>query len=155
MKLIICKLEGYTIYKISLGTHGKLEIMIPFPLKALKDPIFHKSNVIYNRTCTCKEFYIRETKRNEEIWWNEHCSIEKSSEVGDHLIVNLDYNITWQILAKAPAQTFKQKILEAFFIRKLKPRLNSQKDIKITNLFRNGITWIPESEILIINWFYV
>ena len=64
MKWIICILEGYTIYKISLGTHGKLEITIPFPLKALKDPIFHQSNAIYNRTCTCKEFYIRETKRN-------------------------------------------------------------------------------------------
>ena len=32
-----------------------------------------------------------------------------------------------------------RKILEAFYIRKLKPTLNSQKDIKITHLFRNGI----------------
>ena len=55
----------------------------------------------------------------------------------------------------APAQTFKRKILEVFYIRKLKPLLNSQKDIKITQLFKNGMTWIPESEILTINWFYV
>ena len=39
-----------------------------------------------------------------------------------------------------PAQTFKRKILKAFYIRKLKPTLNSPKDIKITHLFRNGVT---------------
>ena len=109
-------------------------------LFALKDPIVHKANVIYRGTYTCKEFYIGETKRNSEVRWNEHCSLKKSSEVGDHLLVNPDHNITWQIIAKAPAQTFKRKILEAFYIRKLKPTLNSQKDNKITHLFRYGIT---------------
>ena len=33
--------------------------------------------------------------------------------------------------------------------------LNIQKDIKIKRLFRNGITQIPQNEILTINWFYV
>ena len=61
----------------------------------------------------------------------------RKAQVGDHLFVNPDHNITWQIIAKTPAQTFKRKILEAFYIRKLKPTLNSQNDIKITHLFRN------------------
>ena len=44
------------------------------------------------------------------------------------LLLNPDQNITWQMIGKAPTQTFKEKILEAFYIRKLKPTLNSQKD---------------------------
>ena len=75
-----------------------------------------------------------------EVQWNEHWSLKKSSEVGDHLLVNPEHHITWQIIAKAPAQTFKQKMIEAFHIRKLKPMLNSLKDINITHLNGNGIT---------------
>ena len=153
MKQIICKLEEYTNYKIKFRYSRKTrKLWFLFPLK---DPIVHKTNVIYKGTCTCKEFYIGKTKRSSEVWWNKHCSLKKSSEVGDHLLVNPDHNITWKIIAKAPAQTLKWIIIEAFYIRKLKTMLNSQKDIKITHLFRNGITWITESEILIINWFYV
>ena len=153
MKQIIFKLEEYTTYKIKFRYSWKTrKIWSLFPLK---DPIVHKTNVIYKWTCTCKEFYVGETKCSSEVWWNKHCSFKKSSEVGNHLLVNPDHNITWQIIAKAPVQTLKRKILEAFYIRKLKAMLNSQKDIKITHLFSNGITWITESEILIINWFYV
>ena len=39
------------------------------------------------------------------------------AEVGDHLLVNFEHNI-----------------------KKFKPTLNSQKDIKIPHLFRYGIT---------------
>ena len=119
----------------------------------MKDSIIHKANVIYKGTCTCKEFYIGETKRNPEVQWNKHWSLKTTSEVRDYLLVNLDYNNTWQVTAKTPAQTFKLEILEVFYIRKFKPTLNSQKDINITHLFRNGITWIPEGEILILNYF--
>ena len=84
-------------------------------------------------------FFIGETKGYSEVRWNEHGCLKKSSEVGDHLLVNPDHNTTWQIRAKASAQTFKRKILEVFYISKLKPTLNSQEDIKITHLFRNGI----------------
>ena len=45
------------------------KITIPFPLR---DPIVHKANVIYKVTCTCKEFYIGETKRNSEVRWNDY-----------------------------------------------------------------------------------
>ena len=138
MKRIICKLEEYTDYEIKFRYSLKTRKIRS--LFQLKDPILHKANAIYKGTCTCKEFYIGEEKLNSEVRWNEHCFLKKSSEVGDHLLVNPDHNITWQILAKAPAQTFQGKILEAFYISKLKLTLNSQKDIKITHLFRNGIT---------------
>ena len=85
-----------------------------------------------------------------EVWWNELCPFNKTSEVGDHLFVNLDHSITCKIIGKAPAQTFKRKILVA-----LKPTLNSQEDLKITHLLRNGTTLTPKSEILIINWFNI
>ena len=94
MKWIICKLEESTNYKYSSGIHGSL-----FPLKV---PIAHKAKVIYKGICTCKEFNIGETKRNSDVRWNEHCSLEKSSEVGGHHLVNTDHNISWKIIAKAP-----------------------------------------------------
>ena len=137
MKRIICNLEDYTYYKIKFSYSKKTRKLLSlFPFK---DPIVPKANVIYKVTCTYKEFYIEVTKRNSEVRKNEHCCLIKSSELGDHLLVNPDHNITWQIIAKVPAQTFKGKILEAFYISKLKPTLNSQKNIKITHLFRNGI----------------
>ena len=142
MKWIISRLEEYTNYKIKFGYSWKTRKL--WLLFTLKDPIFHKVNCIYMRTCTCKDFYTGETQRYSKVRWNKYCSLRKSSEVGDHLLVNPDHNITWQITAKAPAQTFEQKILKPFYIRKLKPTLNGQKDIKITHLFRNGITWTPE-----------
>ena len=85
--------------------------MIPFPIER---PCYSQSEFIYNGTCTFKQFYTGETKRNPEVQLNEHCSIQKTAK--DHLLVDFDYNITWKIITKAPAQTFKQKILEAFYI---------------------------------------
>ena len=105
MKRNICKLEEYTNYKINFRYSWKTRKLRS--LFQLKDPIVHKANVIYKGTCKCRAFYIGETKRNSEVRWNEHCSLKKSSEVADHLLVNPDYNITWQIIAKAPAQAFK------------------------------------------------
>ena len=104
MKRIICKLEEYTNYKAKFRYTLKTR-KLP-SLFSLKDPIVYKENVIYKETWTCKEFYIGETKHNPEVRWNEHCS-----KVRDHLLINPDHNITWHIIAKAPAQTFNWKIL--------------------------------------------
>ena len=76
MKRIICKLEEYTNYKIKFRYSWKtrkLESLFP-----LKNRIVHKANIIYKGRCTCKEFYIGETKRNSEVRWNGHCSLKKS-----------------------------------------------------------------------------
>ena len=42
----------------------KLEMRSLFPLKY---SIIYKANVIYKGPCSCKEFYIGETKRDSEI----------------------------------------------------------------------------------------
>ena len=96
-------------------------------------------NVIYKELVHAKNSLL-ETKRNSVVRRNEHCSLRKTSEVEDNLLVNPDYNITWKIITKAQIQTFKRKLLEAFYIRKFEPTFNSQKDIRITHLFGNGIT---------------
>ena len=106
----------------------------------LTSPTLFEGKYYLKGTSTCKEFYIKETKRNSEVRWNEHSCPKKISEVGDNLLVNPDHNVIWKIIKKAQTQTFRRKMLEAFNIRKFKPTLNSQKDIKITHLFRNGIT---------------
>ena len=137
MEQIIFKLEEFKNYQIKFRyswKSRKLRFLSP-----LNDLIVHKANVIYLGTCTYKEFYIGETKRNSEVQQTEHRSLNKSCEVGDHLLVNPNYNITWQILVKTLAQTFKQNILEVLNARKLKPTLNSRRGVKVTNIFRNGI----------------
>ena len=90
--------------------------------------------------CSQNESYLQRNIYIQRILYQRNKIDDFLQKVGNHLLVNPNHNITWQIIAKAPAQTFKRKILEAFYIRKLKPTLNSQKDIKITHLFRNEIT---------------
>ena len=128
IKRFFCKLEEYTNYKIKFRYSWKTRKLRS--LFSLKDPIVQLANVIYKGTYTCKEFYIGETKRNSEVRWNEHCSLKKSSEVGDHLSVNPDHNITWQIVAKAPAQTFKQNIRSVLY-QKVKTNVSQSKGIRL------------------------
>ena len=106
----------------------------------LKDPIFHKANVIYKGTCLCSECYVRETKRNTEVRWREHCSTKNTSELGTHLLLNTGCKVNWEILTNAPKQVNKQRVLEAFYIQTLQLTLNNKLNTKRTLLFRNGIT---------------
>ena len=92
MKLIIFKLEEYTNYKIKFRHSWRTRKLRSFFL--LKNPIVRKANVTYKGTCICKEFDTGETKRNSEVRWNEHYSLKKSSEVGYHLLVNHEDNIS-------------------------------------------------------------
>ena len=70
----------------------------------------------------------------------EHYSTKKTTEVGDHLLLNPGHTVNWKILTNAPKFTFKRIILDAFYINVLNPTLNNQKDTKKLVLFRNGIT---------------
>ena len=107
----------------------------------LKDRIKHNANIVYKGTCSCKESYIGETKRNAEIRWKEHCSNnDKKSEVAEHLLKNSGHTINGQVITSASHQQKRQNILEAYYITEFKPSLNNQLDIKNTHLFRNGIT---------------
>ena len=106
----------------------------------LKDHVVNKANVFYKGTCSCSKFYVGEAKRNTEVRWKEHCSTKKTSEVGDHLLMNPGHTVNWEILTNAPKQVNKRKILEVFYIRTLQPTLNNQLNTKRTLIFRNGIT---------------
>ena len=66
-----------------------------------------------------------------EVRWNKHCSLKKNSELGDNVLVNPDHNMTWQIITKTPAQTFKGKILETFYIRKFKSMLIAKRILRL------------------------
>ena len=64
----------------------------------------------------------------------------KKSEVAEHLLKNPGHTVKWQVITSDRHQRNKRKILEANYITKFKPSLINQLDIKITHLFRNGIT---------------
>ena len=85
----------------------------------LKDKVInYQSSVIYKGKCTtCNTVYIGETKINTVIRWKEHNSNSEKSEPSKHLVSNPNHAFNWSILSKAPRDTNKRKILEAFSIR--------------------------------------
>ena len=106
----------------------------------LKDRISSKAVVIYDGICTCNERYIGETKLNDENRWKQHNNIQHNSNPAKHLKSNPSHKFTWKVLCTAPSNDNKRKILEAFFISKLKPSLNDQVNHKKLSLFQHGIT---------------
>ena len=112
--LVLLTLEAFANYKVKFKFSWKTRKVRS--LFVFKDPVMHKANVIYKGTCSCSEFYVGETKRNCEIRWREHCSTEKTSEVGDHLLLNPGHTVNWKILTNARKQAYKPEILETFFI---------------------------------------
>ena len=53
---------------------------------------------------------------------------------------NIEHKFSWYILARAPVNTFKRRILEAYLIKLIVPSLNEQLDNDVLMLFRNGVT---------------
>ena len=96
--------------------------------------------VIYEGKCSCGRQYIGETIRNSDIRGNEHESTTGKSEPAKHLADNKSHMFTWKVLASAPLNFCKRKILEAFFITKLKPDLNDQIEHHALSLFRQDVT---------------
>ena len=97
------------------------------------------SCVIYEGKCSCGRRYIGETIRNSDIQWIEHESTTGKSEPAKHLADNKSHMFTWKVLASAPLNFCKRKILEAFFITKLKPDLNEQVEHHALSLFQHGL----------------
>ena len=95
---------------------------------------------IYEGTCTSKENYIGETKRNVEIRREEHSDINKISEPSRHLKSNPTLAFTWKVLMAAPINDRDRKNLEVSFIALSRPSLNEQIDPKKLLLFQNGVT---------------
>ena len=134
------------IDKIESFTDGKLKFIVLWStsniksLSPLKDRVKHLPCVIYEGKCSCGRRYIGGTIRNSDIRWNEHESTTGKSEPAKHLADNKSHMFTWKVLASAPLNFCKRKILEAFFITKLKPDLNDQIKHHALSLFRHGVT---------------
>ena len=75
----------------------------------MKDKNGYKSCVIYIGECSCGSHYIGETKRNEEVRWNEHSNPTKSSEPSKHHGSNINHYFTCVVILNAPkkAKTWK------------------------------------------------
>ena len=111
----------------------------------LKDKVEHVSCVIYEGTCSCGEIYIGETDRITDTRWNEHdnpsAKHEQNSDPAKHLKKHPTHHFNWKILTSAPRNLNRRKILESYFIARLKPKINIQQIPRVLHLFRNGITW--------------
>ena len=85
--------------------------------------------------------YIGETIRNYKVRWDEHNGVNKNSEPAKHLGRNIEYEFSWYVLTRAPENTLKKRILEAYFTKLIVPPLKEQLDNDVLMLFRNGLTW--------------
>ena len=135
------KLNDFTndkyFFKIVWNTRN---IRSLFPLK---DRVEHVSCAIYEGKCTCDESYIGETVRITDIRWDEHSKPSPSSTLTDpakHVMENPTHHFTWKVLTRAPQNKLKRLILEAYFIAKLKPKINVQVNHGLLLLFRHGVT---------------
>ena len=135
------------ISKLQTFTNGKVRYNIIWNTRKMqslfnnKDKVQHLSCVIYEGVCTSGADYIGETIRNVKIKWHEHESgIDKNSECFKHLQEHLSHGFQGSVISIAPRNTFKWKILEAYFIKIMVPSLNSQMNSDVLTLFRNGIT---------------
>ena len=139
-KIFMRKLNNFTQNKFCFIILWKTrKIRSLFYLKDKVDTI-HKSNIIYEGTCSCNENYIGETNRNGIIRWSEHDNINKTSEPTKHLKVFKDHKFSWKILSNASHDYYKRKILETFFIKTKRPSLNNQIENYQLKLFHNGVT---------------
>ena len=109
-------------------------------LFSLKDKNLHPHCVIYEGTCSCGEKYVGETERCVHLRFSEHQDLKNNSEPAKHIKANRNHHFTWKILATAPRDNARRKILEAFYIAKFKPSLNDQVKSRKLKLFVHGVT---------------
>ena len=136
VKRFISKLNYFTNEKCKFNVvWNTRKVQSPFPLK---DKIDHYSCVIYRGDCSCDQNYV--TVCNAKIRWNEHEYKNSKSEPAKHLKENPTHKFIWTIISKAPKNFCKRRVLEAYFIKTIYPKLNEQLDNEILTLFRNSIT---------------
>ena len=87
-----------------------------------KDKVQHLSFVIYEGVCPYGADYFGETIRNVKIRRNEHENkTDKNSECVKHVQEHLSHGFHWSVLLIAPRNTYKPKILEAYYIKIMIP----------------------------------
>ena len=106
----------------------------------LKDKVHHKCCTIYEGLCSCNEKYIGESDRCSHTRVNEHENVNHGSEPSKHIKENPTHKFNWRIIARAPHETSKRKILEALYIRKFNPKLNDKVNSAKLRIFPNGIS---------------
>ena len=140
-KQLITKFNYFTNYKFDVGIkwfNRKIRTLFQ-----LKEKSLHPACKIYERICICVEKIFGETKRNGEITWMEHNTPSNKSNPAKHLRDNIDRSFTWKVICNARNRKLARKILEAYIIATMKPRLNDKPrliDSDLLNLFRSGIT---------------
>ena len=134
------------IYKIENFSNEKLKFIVLWSTRniksliPLKDRVKHLSCIIYESKRSCGRLYIGETIRNSDIRRNEHESKAGKSETAKHIADNKSHIFNWKVLVSAPLHFCKRKILEPFFITKLKLDLNDQIEHHALSLFKHGVT---------------
>ena len=124
------KNEKYCSYFIDRSvsfTSGKVKFNVVWKTRKiqslflLKDNVQHLNCVIYESICSCGEMYVGETIRNCKIRCDEHNDVNKNSEPAKHLAKNTEHEFSCFILARAPVNALKRRILEAYFIKLIAP----------------------------------
>ena len=133
------------ISKLQTFTNGKVRFNIICNSRKIQSLFNNKDKVqlvLFTKLfALCGADYIGETIRNVKIRWNEHESgIDKNSECFKHLQEYLSHGFQWSVLSISPRNTFKWKILKAYFNKIMVPSLNSQMNSDVLTLFRNVIT---------------
>ena len=108
-------------------------------LFSVKDKVKHISNVIYEGTCSCKRQYIGETDRNHATRWNEHNNPTHNSDPAKHINDNIDHSYQWKILRKTNYKARKRRILEALYVAKHQPEINTQVNMLKLLVFKRGV----------------
>ena len=120
------------ISKLQTFTNGKVRFNIIWNTHKIHS-LFNNEDrynicIIYKGVCSCGADFIGETICNVKIRWNEHESgTDKNSECFKHLQEHLSHGFQWSVLSIAPRNTFKQKILEVYFIKIMLPSLSSHE----------------------------
>ena len=109
-------------------TTRKLRTCLP----TLKSPFDKnlKSHVVYKVTCNgCSSIYVGETSRHVTTRTSEHR--KKDSPVTQHLVecCGTTHNVNWEI-HDACREVEKLMTIEAIYIKKLKPQLNTRDEYR-------------------------
>ena len=109
-------------------TTRKLRTCLP----TLKSPFDKnlKSHVVYKVPCNgCSSIYVGQTSRHVTTRFSEHQ--KQCSSVGQHLVecCGTTHNVKWEIL-DACRVVEKLMTIEAIYIKKLKPQLNTRDEYR-------------------------
>ena len=98
-----------------------------------KTKVTHQHNIVYKITCPeieCNATYIGETARRLYERFKDHQGRDINSNVVKHTDYYRHKEISIEdieILANNNRKTYKRKLLESLYIKKLKPNMNSQQ----------------------------